>query len=401
MRISTAQMFNQNISGVLEKQSATNKLVEQLSSGKKVVTSGDDPVAALGIDNLNQQNALVDQFVKNIDYASGRLSVTESKLGSAENLAMSSRDLILRAVNGSLSDADRQTLAAEMQGSLDELLAMANSKDESGNYLFAGFNTDTQPFQFDATGKISYSGDSGVRNTMVASNVALGTNVTGDAAFMNAPNAMGDYSVNYLASQQGEFSVSSAKIADATTYVADTYTFNVTDNGAGGLDLEVLDSANNPVANLANYDPSAPVSFNGIEVKLEGTPVAGDSFSMQPQAQVSIFDTLNSAIALIKDPGKTNTPAGNSELAQLLNNFDSGMAQISDARSEAGISLKRVESYQSSHSDEKLVNNSALSLLEDLDYASAISEFEKQQQALNAVSSVFSKVGSVSLFDYI
>ena len=47
------------------------------------------------------------------------------------------------------------------------------------------------------------------------------------------------------------------------------------------------------------------------------------------------------------------------------------------------------------------MNTSALSLLEDLDYASAITEFEKQQLALNAVSSVFSKVGSVSLFDYI
>ncbi|SQH77557.1 putative flagellar hook-associated protein 3 FlgL [Shewanella benthica] len=396
MRISTAQLFNQNINSILNKQSATSQIIDQLSSGKRVNTAGDDPVAAIAIDNLSQQNALVDQYMKNIDYANNRLSLTESKLGMAENLASSTREQVLRAVNGTLSDTDRQTIAEELRGTLEELLAIANSKDESGNYMFSGNETGTQPFAFDASGNIVYSGDSGVRQSIVASGVTIGANVPGDSAFMNAPSGLGDFSANYLSSQVGDFDVESARISNPATYVADTYTFTM-----AGANLEVRDSSSTLVTTVAGFDPSTPVQFNGIEVKLDGMPVAGDSFSITPQSSVSIFDTINQAISLIEDPNKVNTPQGKAELAQILNNIDGGVNQISIERGVSGIGLKSLESYSTSHVEEKLVNSSALSLLEDLDYASAITELEKQQVALQAASSVFSKVGLTTLFDYI
>ncbi|GAB1051553.1 MAG: flagellar hook-associated protein FlgL [Shewanella algae] len=401
MRISTSQMYQQNLNSILQKQTDTNRILEQLSSGKKVNTAGDDPVAAIGIDNLYQQNALVQQYLKNVDYSKNHLSMAESKLGSAETLVTSIREQMLRAVNGTLAPSERQMIADELRGSLDELLSIANTQDESGNYLFSGFSTDNQPFAFDGSGNMVYSGDSGVRNALVAQGVAMGTNIPGDSAFMKVPNGLGDYGVNYLASQTGDFRVLSAKIDNSAAHVADTYTFNFTDNGAGGVDLEVLDSGGTAVANVANFDASNPVSFNGIEVKLDGTPAGGDSFTMEPDAEVPIFDTIQQAIDLLEDPNRVNTPEGKAELAQLLNNVDSGLNQLSVARGVAGNNLKSLESYSSNHTEEELVNKSALSLLEDLDYASAITEFQKQQLALNAVSNVFSRVGSVSLFDFI
>lgn len=401
MRISTSQMYQQNLNSILQKQTDTSKILDQLHSGKKVNTAGDDPVAAIGIDNLYQQNALVQQYLKNVDYSKNHLSMAESKLGSAETLVSSIREQMLRAVNGTLAPSERQMIADELRGSLDELLSIANTQDESGNYLFSGFSTDNQPFAFDASGNMVYSGDSGVRDALVAQGVAMGTNIPGDSAFMKVPNGMGDYGVNYLTSQAGDFRVLSAKIDNAAAHVADTYTFNFTDNGAGGVDLEVLDSGGTAVANVANFDASNPVSFNGIEVKLDGTPAGGDSFTMEPKANTPIFDTIHQAIGLLEDPDRVNTPEGKAELAQLLNNVDSGLNQLSVARGVAGNNLKSLESYSSNHTEEELVNKSALSLLEDLDYASAITEFQKQQLALNAVSNVFSRVGSVSLFDFI
>ncbi|TVK95951.1 flagellar biosynthesis protein FlgL [Shewanella algae] len=401
MRISTSQMYQQNLNSILQKQTDTNRILEQLSSGKKVNTAGDDPVAAIGIDNLYQQNALVQQYLKNVDYSKNHLSMAESKLGSAETLVTSIREQMLRAVNGTLAPSERQMIADELRGSLDELLSIANTQDESGNYLFSGFSTDNQPFAFDGSGNMVYSGDSGVRDALVAQGVAMGTNIPGDSAFMKVSNGLGDYGVNYLASQTGDFRVLSAKIDNPAAHVADTYTFNFTDNGAGGVDLEVLDSGGTAVANVANFDASNPVSFNGIEVKLDGTPAGGDSFTMEPDAEVPIFDTIQQAIDLLEDPNRVNTPEGKAELAQLLNNVDSGLNQLSVARGVAGNNLKSLESYSSNHTEEELVNKSALSLLEDLDYASAITEFQKQQLALNAVSNVFSRVGSVSLFDFI
>ncbi|GIU09861.1 MULTISPECIES: flagellar hook-associated protein FlgL [unclassified Shewanella] len=400
MRISTAQMFHQTSSNVLKGQSATNQILEQLASGKKVNTAGDDPIAAAGIDNLNQQSALTNQFLKNIDYASNRLAVSESKIGSAETLIQSMHEGMLRSVNGTLTDTDRQAIADEMRSSLEELLSIANSKDESGNSLFAGFATDTTPFAFDNNGKVVYSGDSGVRDSIVASGVTVGSNIPGDSVFMNAANGLGDYSVNYSASQTGSFSVESAKVTDSALPVAGDYSFAFADDGAGGLELNVTDALG-VVTTIPNFDPSQPVTVDGIELQFKGAPVAGDTFSMSPETQSNIFDTLNSAISLLEDGAKLNSPQGQSEMAQLLTNVTSGQEQMAMSRSVAGNSLKSLESYTDTHKEEQLVNQSALSLLEDLDYAEAITEFEKQQLALNAVSSVFSKVGSTSLFDYI
>ncbi|PKG75923.1 flagellar hook-associated protein 3 [Shewanella sp. GutCb] len=404
MRISTAQMFNQTTTNVMKSQSATSKIMEQLATGKKVNTAGDDPVAAIGIDNLKQQGAVVDQFLKNIDYASNRLAVSESKIGNAENVVSSMREQMLRSVNGTLSDSDRQTIADDMRGSLEELLSIANSKDESGNSLFAGFKTNSEPFAFDNNGKVVYSGDSGVRDSVVASGVTVGSNIAGDSVFMNAANSTGDYSVNYSASQQGKFTVESAVISDPndpTKPSAGNYTFDFVDNGAGGLDVNVTDTVTGTVTNIPNFDVTNPVTVDGIELQLKGTPVAGDTFELTPEQNSNMFDTLNSAIALLEDGSKLNTPQGQAEMAQLLNNVSSGQEQMASSRSVAGNSLKSLENYTSTHKEEQLVNQSALSLLEDLDYAEAITEFEKQQMSLNAVSSVFSKVGSMSLFDYI
>ncbi|QYJ79880.1 flagellar hook-associated protein FlgL [Shewanella acanthi] len=401
MRLSSAQMFNQGLTGILQKQSATSKVLEQLSTGKKVNTAGDDPVAALGIDNLNQRNAVVAQYMKNIDYATNHLQQTESQLGQADTLISSMKDLMLQGANGSLTSAERQTIADDLRQSLDQLLSIANTKDESGNYLFAGNKTGTLPFEFDTSGNIVYQGDSGVRTAIVASGVQLNTNVAGDMAFMKGLNAMGDYSANYLTTQQGSFRVESAQIVGAPSVSA--YQINFLDDGAGGINVEVTDTAipANVILAAAPFDPTATISFDGVDLKITGTPEIGDSFTLDQTSEVSIFDTFSKAISLFENGGEVQTPAGQSQLAQLLNNVTSGVKQISQQQGLAGISLKTLEKYTDKHTDEKLINTSALSKLEDVDYATAVTELEKQQLALNAISSVFSKVGSVSLFDYI
>jgi flagellar hook-associated protein 3 FlgL len=400
MRISTGQMFQQSTTSILEQQSATNSIRGQISSGKRVETAGDDPVAAIAIDNLKQKNTLVEQYEKNIDYATNRIGLAESKIGSTESLMDSMREQLLRGANGSLSSNERQMIADEMRASLEELLSITNSQDESGNYIFAGNKTNSQPFAFDTNGEIVYSGDSGVRKSVVASGITIATNVPGDTAFMNAPNPLGDYGVNYLSSQQGDFNLTGANITDETSHISDIYTFTFIDNGSGG-DLQVTDSAGVIATSVANFDPTNSVSFNGIEVKLTGTPAAGDSFTIEPQETVSIFDSFSQAINFLESPQATSSAQNKSQLAQLLNDIDSGQNQVSTARGIAGNNLKGLESISSNHAEEKIINSSALSKLEDLDFAEAITEFEKQQLALNAISSLFSSVGSLSLFDYI
>ncbi|KFZ36911.1 flagellar hook protein FlgL [Shewanella mangrovi] len=401
MRISTAQLYNQSVSSINQHQSSSSALMDQISSGKRVNTAGDDPVASIGIDNLSQQNTLIDQFLKNIDYAKNHLGLAETQTDNAETVLSSMREKISAAVNGTLTDDERQGVADELNAGLQELLTIANSRDESGNYVFAGTAYDQQPFAFDNSGNIVYSGNNGVRTAVVASGVAIPTNIAGDAVFMNSPSGLGDFNVNYSTSQTGEFNVTSAQITNSASYVEDDYTLSFTANGSGGVDLQVFDSASNLISTVNNYDASNPISFNGIEIKLSATPADGDSFSITPTENVSIFDTIQQAISLLQDDTAINSPYGRSELAQLLNNFDSGTDQVRIARGIAGNSLNSLDSYTDVHSSAELANTSALSVLQDLDYASAVTEFEKQQVALNASSQLFGRLSSFNLFDFI
>lgn len=400
MRVSTAQMFNQTSSSVLKHQSNTSEILGQISSGKKVSSAGDAPVAAIAIDNIKQQNNQVEQYLSNIDTATGRLSVTESTLGSVENLVQSMRDKMLQGVNGSLSDLDRQALTDELRVSLDLLVNLANTKDSAGNSIFSGFNTDMTPFAFDSNGNMNYSGDPGVRETFIAPDQTLATNIAGDSVFMNVPNAMGDYSATYDATQQGTFSVTSAKISDSTAHTSGQYQYDFIDNGSGGLDIDVTDSSGT-VTRMSNVDTTQPITLNGLTVQLEGIPVAGDTVNLTPDASANLFDSLSNMITLLETGDSVNTASGQAEFNQLLNNIDSGQAQLALGRSQAGNDLNALDKAKDVHIDTQLVNTSALSLLEDLDIASAITEYEKQQLSLNVVSQLFSEVNSVTLFDYL
>ena len=78
---------------------------------------------------------------------------------SSENIMQRVRELAVQAINASLSASDRSIIATEVSALRNELVSLANSQDVSGNYVFSGAMTQTQPFAENAEGEISYRGD--------------------------------------------------------------------------------------------------------------------------------------------------------------------------------------------------------------------------------------------------
>lgn len=400
MRISTNQIYRQNISSLTAKQNATAELVTQLSVGKKVITAGDDPVASASIDNLRQQNVLLEQYVRNIDFAKHRLATSESKFNTLENVTTGIRSRFITAMNGGITENGRQQIITEMEQDLELLVNIANSQDEMGNYIFAGFKTGTPPFVFDANNIMNYNGDSGTRFATVAYSSELNVNLPGDDAFMLAKNAMGDFRVNYDPTQQGNFEVQSAKVVNNGAFVSDDYSFSFVTNFAGNVGVNIFNSQGNFVHGVNQFDASIPISFNGIEVQFSGQPSSGDFIGITPKEHVNIFDVVQTMIDFI-ETNQMHSPAGTAEYIQLLDNFDSGNELLRMSRTKLASNLKSIDSYTMQHQEEKLVNATALSMLEDLDFSVAITELEKEKFALNAISSVIGKVGTISLFDYL
>lgn len=66
MRISSLQSFRNGLQGIVDSQTTVNKTQQQISSGRRVLTPADDPIASTKILQLQQDIAQRDQYKRNI-----------------------------------------------------------------------------------------------------------------------------------------------------------------------------------------------------------------------------------------------------------------------------------------------------------------------------------------------
>jgi len=193
MRISTSQIFERNIAALQNNQAQLAQTQAQVASGKKMVTPSDDPVRSARSLELQQSQSVNKQFLANIGYAKDQLGITDTKLTSMTDTLQYMRQQFIKAGNGGLSDQDKAAIASDLRSQLDNLVALANSKDGQGNYLFAGYKNDTAPI--DQTTYV-YSGDEGVLQMQVGPERRMEVSIPGSTnnakglfdAAQNAPN---------------------------------------------------------------------------------------------------------------------------------------------------------------------------------------------------------------------
>ncbi len=162
MRVSTLSIYNLANSSMSEANQALVRTQEQISTGKRILSAADDPVAATRIQQLNRNIASVDQFSRNIDIAENNLALEETSLNGATNLLQRIQELAVQAGNTAvLSPSEYASLADEVNIRLDELVGIANTQNSNGDYIFAGFKSDNQPFSGDSNNGYQFNGDEG------------------------------------------------------------------------------------------------------------------------------------------------------------------------------------------------------------------------------------------------
>jgi len=111
----------------------------QLSTGKQNLSPSDDPAAATRILDLNNVIETNTQYQRNADFANTRLYMEEAVLTEVGDILQRTRELSVQANNDTLNASDRQSIAFEVRENISALVQLANSKDATGEYLFAGF----------------------------------------------------------------------------------------------------------------------------------------------------------------------------------------------------------------------------------------------------------------------
>lgn len=195
MRISTSVMYDVNVANLNRQQTNLLQYQQQLSTGRRVVTPADDPVASARALEISQAVAQVKQFEENQGTASDALTILESKMSALSDLLQYAKDRAIQAGNAALSPVDRSTIATDMQAQFNNLLGLANSTDVNGEYIFSGYKGDTIPFQAGGatTGGIQYLGDQGVRTLEVSQGRLLPVSDNGEELLMRVADGSGGY----------------------------------------------------------------------------------------------------------------------------------------------------------------------------------------------------------------
>ncbi len=111
-------------------------------------------------------------------------------------------------------------------------------------------------------------------------------------------------------------------------------------------------------------------------------------------AGVGFFQSLDELVAGIKDSNQTAMQRGIGEMDDLLNG-------VSLAQAAVGSDQAALE-HQTSVIDATTLNlKTTLSSLQDLDYATAVTDMNKQMLSLEAAQSSFAKISQLNLFNYL
>src|SRR5690554_588649 len=189
MRISSQQAFNLGVKGIQNNYAELIRTQQQISTGNRILTPADDPVASVRLMQLEQQQNMLGQYKANLTAANNSLVQEESTLNSVNTIMQRVRELAGQAGNGALSQSDRQSIASELQEREDELLSLMNTRNARGEYLFAGFQGKTQPFVRQADGSFSYEGDEGQRKLQIGSSLDVAISDNGKKVFQSITNA--------------------------------------------------------------------------------------------------------------------------------------------------------------------------------------------------------------------
>ncbi|AXH11501.1 hypothetical protein [Halarcobacter bivalviorum] len=155
----------------------------QISSTKKLQYGSDDA-------NLFTRDIYLDDKLKvyegiklQIEKTTAQNNVSDSTLAEVKNLLTYVKQELIKANNGTTSQDAREAIAVNLKGVKENLYMLSNEQVE-GEYIYAGSDSMVKPFVQDASGKITYQGDSFLRKTAVEDGSYREKGVTGFETFL-------------------------------------------------------------------------------------------------------------------------------------------------------------------------------------------------------------------------
>jgi flagellar hook-associated protein 3 FlgL len=285
MRVSTSQIYSIVNIGMSNAQTAINKTQEQMSTGKRVLSPADDPVASTTILQLNAELSRVQQYTKNIDAGSNSLNLEETALNSVVSLIQRMQELAVYAGNTAvLTRSDYQALASEVESRTQELLNLQNTKNSSGQYIFSGYQGATQSFVDVGGGNYKYQGDDGQLRIQASATVTVGVSDSGKRIFVDVPSGNNTIhtSANPINRSQPAAFISAGEVIDQDAFdqfypESMQVTFNAVSNVVPSSPNYTITEKLTGKIIVENqvYIAGEDIEANGVRFQVYGSPYPG------------------------------------------------------------------------------------------------------------------------------
>jgi flagellar hook-associated protein 3 FlgL len=179
-----------NLTVVVDQSASVEEtLTSELSSGLRVASLQDDPVAVAQSTLLGSSIAADDTFVQNSSGEISRMQVADSTLGEVVTQVTTALSVAVSGNNGAaLNSTDIASIAQQLGGIRDQVLSLANTSYQ-GQYLFGGSQGSTTPFTLNnATNPATatYNGDNSLQYVETPAGQKIQVNLPGSAVFGTA-----------------------------------------------------------------------------------------------------------------------------------------------------------------------------------------------------------------------
>lgn len=363
-RVSTTSRYAQLVADMKMNQLNFNKLTAQLSSGKNIISLSDDPIASVNILNTTKQLGQIETFEQNVGMASAELSALDDLLDLANGYLSTAWDKAIQANNQTYGTDSLKALKVEIDEITKTMVDLANSQ-YNDNYIFSGANTKTVTYTINEKGEIIYNGTlqdnpDYVRKTEIADGVFETINTTGDKVF-------GWYKDGQAQTENGE------------NIFLDANGREVIEKVVAGQPNEYY-YADDPTQQITDQD-----AIDALEPKGDYSGVLG------------ALKCLSNSIQKVLDG---DVEEGYKDMNATLDMFADSLNTITTEQTKFGGVANRLDMTTSTLETNNQNLTSYLSQVQDVDYATAITQWMNAQYAYQASMQIASASMNMSLLNY-
>ena len=400
MRVTNNQIYLQSLNRILELQANTIRTQNQISTGRRVVQPGDDPIAAAAVLQIDERLKANTQFDRNGSQAEQRLTQVDDVIGNFSRVVQRVRELSIQGRSEALGLSDRMAIAAEVREQMDVLIDLGNTRNASGEYIFSGASVNTRPFTRDAAGNVTYNGDQTVRRIQISETRSIEESFSGTDALFAVRNGNGTFVAGRAAANTGTAQISDNVLVDLTAYQA--HDFRISFTGPATYDV-IDDTLGVTVLTAQPYVDGTAISFNGMDVTVFGSPATGDEFTISPSRNQSMFETLSNVVNALETgfADDADAAAFGFDMDRAFEDLDRALDRVTELRATTGARLNSIDAQREINEDEAVNLTTLRAELEDVDLAAAISLLTRQSATLEAAQATFVRTQGLSLFNFL